>query len=168
MELAMLGNLDGPSLKASHIPCYAFVLGWTFVGSFSCPLLCLRAWMAFRWEILMALDLLGSLVVPSFLSSSWPLLCLRAWMALRLEILMALAMLGSLNGFRWDLHMTLAMLGSLDVPSLSVFHGPCYAWELGWPFVGSFLWPLLCLGPWLDLGWELLMALAMFKCLDGL
>jgi len=86
------------------------------------PLLCLGAWMALRWEF------------------SWPLLCLRAWMSLRWELLLALAMLGSLDDLRWKLLMDLVILGSLDGPSLEASHGPCYAWELGRLFVGSFSW----------------------------
>ena len=86
MALAMLGSLDGPSLEASHGPCYARELGWPFVGSFSWPLLCLGAWMALPWELLMALAKLGSLDGPSLEASFGPLLCL------------AFAMLGSLDG----------------------------------------------------------------------
>ena len=88
MALATLGCLDGPSLETIHGPCYARELELPFVGSFSWPLLCLGAWMALPWELLMAL----------------------------------------------------AMLGNLDGPSLGASHGPCYAWELGRLFVGSFSW----------------------------
>ena len=71
-------------------------------------------------------------------------------MALRLELLIAIAMLRSLYG-----------------PSLGAFRGPCYSWELGWPFSGSFTWPLLRLGARLALRWDLLMALDMLGSLDG-
>ena len=94
--------------------------------------------MALGWELLMALAMLWTLVGPSlgafhdpcyslelewpFVGSfSWTLLCLGTWMALR-----------------WKLLMALATLGCLDGSLLEASHGHCYAWELRWPFVGSF------------------------------
>ena len=117
----------------------------------------------------MALAMLGSLDVPSLQAShgphyawgqgwrfirsfSWPLLCLGAWMTLHLELLMALATLGCLDG---------PSLEASHGPSSEASHGPHYALGLGCCFVGSFSWPLLCLGAWMALLWELLMALAM-------
>jgi len=58
--------------------------------------------------------------------------------------------------------MAYAMLGNLDFPSLGSSHGPCYAWDLGCPFIGSFSRPLLCFGVWLAPRWEFLMDFAIF------
>ena len=60
MTLAMLQNLDGPSLGVSHGTSYAWELGFFFSGNFSCPLLCLGASMALFWELLIALAMFGN------------------------------------------------------------------------------------------------------------
>ena len=72
MALAMLGNLDGSSLGASHGPCYAWELGWAFSGHFLWPLLCLKTWMALCWKLFIALAMLGSLDDLSLRASHGP------------------------------------------------------------------------------------------------
>ena len=69
MALAMHGSLDGPWLGASHGPSYTLELGLPFVGSFSWPFLCLRAWIALRWELFITLAMPGSLNGPSLRAS---------------------------------------------------------------------------------------------------
>jgi len=69
---AMLLNLDGPSLRSFHGPCYALELGLVLVGSFSWHLLFLGACMDLCWEFLMALSMIVSLNGPSFGDSHGP------------------------------------------------------------------------------------------------
>ena len=63
--------------------------------------------------------------------------------------------------------MVFSMLESLDGPSFGASKGFCYAFELGWPFVKIFSWPLLCFGAWIGPRWELFMALAILRSLHG-
>ena len=111
MNLAMLENFDGSLLE----------LGWSFVGSFSWPLLCFGAWMTLRWKLFMALAMLGSLNGTSLGASHGPG---YAW-----ELRWVL-----IGSFSWPL----LCLGALMALFFGVSHGTCYALELGWPFVGSF------------------------------
>ena len=67
----------------------------------------------------------------------------------------------------WEFQMALVIFGNLDELSLGDSHGPFYASELGCLFLKSFSWPLLCLGAWMALRWELLLALALLWSLDG-